>query len=107
MLKFLRNFFEKVRTPDYATLWKAGAAIIDVRSKAEFRLGHIDESVNIPLDSLKQNLYQLPSDKQAPIIVCCASGIRSSQALTVLKRVGYSQVFNAGSWTSLHKKMYN
>lgn len=107
MLKFLRNLFERHAKPDYAALWKAGAVVIDVRSKSEYALGHIDGSLNIPLDSLKQSLHRLPSDKQTPLIVCCASGIRSGQAKSLLTRAGHHQVFNAGGWTTLRKIFNN
>lgn len=107
MLEFLRKLFTNMSEPDYAALRKAGAVIIDVRTQSEYKRGHIDDSVNIPLDMLKQSLHRLPSDKRTPLIVCCVSDVRSGQAQSLLTRAGYQQAFNGGSWTSLNKKLHN
>jgi phage shock protein E len=89
---------------DYAALVKQGAVILDVRSKSEFASGHIKGSLNISVDSLGRNLAQL-KDKHKPIITCCASGMRSASAKSILKANGYEQVFNGGSWISLKNKI--
>jgi rhodanese-related sulfurtransferase len=95
----LRQFrFRKVRmqVPD---LMKAGAVVVDVRSRAEFASGSSRGSINIPLDELSRGLKKL--DRSKPVILCCASGARSAMAERVLKQVGFEQVFNAGSWANL------
>jgi phage shock protein E len=79
-----------------------GAIIIDVRSKGEFSSGHAKGSINIPLDQLSSNLKKLKSKEQA-IITCCASGMRSASARSILKSAGYLHVYNAGSWNRLNK----
>lgn len=89
---------------DYAQLVKAGAIIIDVRSKGEFSSGHIKGSVNIPVDQLTNNLNKL-KDKNATIITCCASGMRSASAKSILKSNGYTEVYNGGPWNSLENKI--
>lgn len=93
-----------IKTVDYAQLVKAGAIIVDVRSKGEYSGGHIKDSINIPLDQLKNNLSRLP-DKQKAIITCCASGMRSGMAKTILTSNGYQSVFNGGGWISLTNKI--
>lgn len=93
-----------IKTVDYAQLVKAGAIIVDVRSKGEYNGGHIKGSINIPLDQLKNNLSRLP-DKQKAIITCCASGMRSGMAKTILTSNGYQSVFNGGGWISLTNKI--
>lgn len=89
---------------DYATLVKEGAVVLDVRTKGEYSGGHIKGSVNISVDQLAGNLHRLP-DKQKPIITCCASGMRSASAKSILKSKGYTQVYNAGSWSGLRNKL--
>lgn len=74
-----------------------GAIILDVRSKGEFQSGHVKGSVNIPVDSLERNMHKL-KDKDRTIITCCASGMRSGVAKSVLRRNGYTNVHNGGSW---------
>ena len=93
-----------METTDFAALVKQGATVVDVRSKGEYASGHIKNSINIPVDQLATNLARL-KDKNKPIITCCASGMRSSSALTILKNAGYTHVYNGGGWMSLNNKI--
>jgi phage shock protein E len=77
---------------------------LDVRSKGEYAGGHIKGSMNIPVDQLSGNLSKL-NDKNKPIITCCASGMRSASAKSILKSNGYTEVHNGGSWYSLKNKI--
>ena len=45
------------------------------------------------------------TDKNKPIITCCASGMRSASAKSILKSNGFSQVYNGGGWSSLRNKI--
>jgi phage shock protein E len=89
---------------DYTALVKQGAVILDVRTKGEYSAGHIKGSVNISVDQLRSNLTRL-KDKNTPIITCCASGMRSGTAKSILKSSGYLQVHNGGSWQSWQHKI--
>lgn len=89
---------------DYAELVKKGAVILDVRSKSEYDGGHIKNSINIPVDQLQKNLSKL-KDKNKPIITCCASGMRSASAKSILQNNGYKNVHNGGGWSSLNNKI--
>jgi len=100
-LKQLFGFGPKV---DYAQLVKQGAIILDVRSKGEYQSGHIKGSINISVDTLSNNLSKLKKDK--PIITCCASGMRSAQAKSILKSNGYTEVHNGGGWSNLQNKIH-
>ena len=88
---------------NYKELMEKGAVIVDVRTSAEFSSGHIRNSINIPLQTLKANLSKL--NKQKPVITCCASGMRSASAEGILMASGFTEVVNGGSWTSLEKKL--
>lgn len=100
-LKQLFGFGPKV---NYAELVKQGAIILDVRSKGEYAGGHIKGSMNISVDALSSNLNKL-KDKNKTIITCCASGMRSASAKSILKSNGYTQVHNGGGWSSLQTKI--
>ena len=100
-LKLLFGFGPKV---NYAELVKQGAIILDVRSKGEYAGGHIKNSLNIPVDTLRQNLSKL-KDKNTTIITCCASGMRSASAKNILKSNGYPNVYNGGGWSSIQNKI--
>jgi phage shock protein E len=104
MLDSLKNMFGMGPSVDYSDLVKQGAVILDVRSKGEYSGGHIQGSVNISVDQLKSNLHRLPN-KEKPIITCCASGMRSSTAKSILQSNGYSNVHNGGSWLGLKNKI--
>lgn len=89
---------------DYAALVKEGAIILDVRSKSEYAGGHIENSINIPVNELQNNLSRL-KNKDKTIITCCASGMRSASAKNVLENNGYKNVHNGGGWSSLNSKL--
>ncbi len=91
-------------TVDYADLVKQGAVILDVRSKGEYSGGHIKGSINVSVDTLSNNLAKL-KDKNKTIITCCASGMRSASAKSILKSNGYTNVYNGGGWSSLKNKI--
>jgi rhodanese-related sulfurtransferase len=48
---------------------------------------------------LGNRLAEIP--KTAPVVLCCASGTRSGMASLVLKKNGYKQVYNVGTWGKL------
>ena len=104
MLNILKQILGLGPKVDYAELVKQGATILDVRSKGEYAGGHIKGSLNIPVDTLSNNLNKLKG-KDKPIITCCASGMRSSQAKSILNANGFLHVYNGGGWTSLKSKI--
>jgi len=71
----------------------AGAAVLDVRSAGEFQGGAFPGATHVPLGELSGRLGRLRKDR--PLIVYCASGMRSAAAVRLLKRAGFDAV-NAG-----------
>jgi phage shock protein E len=102
MIQILKRIFGIGSKVDMGELIAKGAIIIDVRSKEEYAGGHLKNSVNIPLNSLSGNIKNAKS-KDQPIITCCVSGMRSSNAKHFLKEQGYTNVHNGGNWVSLKK----
>ncbi len=102
-MSFLRKLFGLAPKTDYVELIRQGAIIVDVRTPGEYKSGHIKGSLNIPLDSIGNNLSKLKKDKS--IICCCASGMRSASAKNILKSKGYNEVYNGGSWIGLQNKI--
>ena len=103
MLNKIKQILGMGKAVDYAELVKQGAIILDVRSTAEYAGGHIKGSINIPLPVLAGNLAKLTPGKA--IITCCASGMRSASARTILKSNGFMDVHNGGGWSSLQHKI--
>ena len=103
MMNLFKSLFEKKETVDYTRLLREGAQIVDVRSPGEFGSGHIRGSVNIPLPDLKNNVKKI--SRQKPVITCCASGMRSSSAKSILLSLGYTNVHNGGGWINLQNRL--
>ncbi len=80
-----------------------GAVIIDVRSQGEFAGGHIKGAKNIPLNEIGNKINDIKKLNK-PVIACCASGMRSSQATFILKQNGIDAI-NGGGWQSLQNKL--
>ncbi len=94
------GFFDFFRIPDINQKMDEyrnteGAVLLDVRTPEEFREGRIPESRNIPLQVLNRVNNQIPA-KDTPIFIYCYSGSRSGQAVSMLRRMGYTSVTNLG-----------
>jgi len=81
--------------PEAREMVANGAQLVDVRSPQEFAMGAIPGSKNLPLQAI--HLAEEHLDKTKPVIVYCASGMRSGQALGVLSQMGFNAVHNLGS----------
>ena len=101
MIATIKNLLGLGPKADFEKLMNEGAVILDVRTKAEYADGHVKGSMNIPLQNLSANLSKLKKDK--PVITCCASGMRSGSAKSILKSEGFKEVHNGGSWTNLRR----
>jgi rhodanese-related sulfurtransferase len=77
---------------------KNGALVIDVRSPGEFNSGHLVRAINIPLDEIETAVPKRVKDKNQVLLLHCASGMRSGMAKGKLEGMGYTKVFNLGSY---------
>lgn len=75
----------------------AGTKFIDVRSEMEFRSGHVQSAVNIPLDQLKNRYKEINGLGEFPVVFYCRSGNRSSQAVSYLRKLGFENIHNGGA----------
>ena len=71
---------------------KQDITILDVRTKREFGMGHIEGALNIPVDELRDNLDKL--DRNSKIVVHCRTSYRSYLAYLILKNSGFKNVWN-------------
>ena len=84
---------------------EANAFLLDVREPEEVKqTGYIEQSVNIPLDSLRERLNDLPRDRE--IIIYCKSGQRSYIGERILRNNGFKKVKNLDGAFSLYSSMY-
>lgn len=81
---------------------KTSLVILDVRTDGEYRDGHIEGAVNIPVNELEGRLGEL--EKEDETLVYCRTGNRSGTAVGILKENGYEKIFhmNKGitAWTA-------
>lgn len=74
--------------------------IVDVRTPSEFMGGNVLGSINIPVQELQQRLEEV-KQLQTPLVLCCASGGRSSMATDFLKNQGI-ECCNGGTWLDVN-----
>ena len=105
----LKSATSKVKTVNSQELTimvnRENAKVIDVRSKDDFRKGHIVDAIHAPLADIKNNqVVALEKLKSTPIIIVCNAGITSSQAAQLLVAQGFENVHNLkggmGDWKS-------
>jgi rhodanese-related sulfurtransferase len=88
----LNGDLAEVKVSDVRDLVESGAFIVDVREPGEFRHGHLNNAVNIPLSQLRDRVSEIPRD--VPVYVHCRSSARSYNAYMALKGFGYTNVKN-------------
>ena len=77
--------------------------IVDVRTIPEFDGGSVAKAINIPLDQVPERLEELKA--MQPMVMCCAAGVRSGQAVNYLNQMGLKEVYNGGSWQQVHQTL--
>ena len=100
MMNLFKSLLGRTKTGQIAEARARGAVIIDVRTPTEFAGGHAKGAVNVPLDTLESKLNTI-KQYQKPIVLCCASGMRSSRAKALLAERGVPDLHDAGSWRNL------
>jgi rhodanese-related sulfurtransferase len=81
----------------------SGYTIVDVRSQMEFQGGHVAGSVNIPLQEVPDRVQEFANMPQ-PLLLCCASGNRSGQAVAYLRAQGV-ECENGGGWMEVNYRL--
>lgn len=78
---------------------EAGATLVDVRTRPEFETDHPKGAINVPVHQLPAEIERLEK-KPAPIVVCCATGMRSARAAKQLRRANIEtlDLGGRGNW---------
>ncbi len=96
--------FQSLKVTEYKSQFtdaKASHILVDVRTPAEFKGGHLPGAINIPLQQFADRVSELDGDD--PVVVVCASGNRSKSASNILVRSGRKQVYNLSGGTMAWK----
>ena len=101
MFGIFKNIFSKTDTTQMKDIISKGAFLVDVRTPSEFAEGHVNGSVNIPLDQVQNQLAKFKNKEN--IVVFCRSGNRSSQAKSILEQNGFTNVTNGGTWQEVNQ----
>ncbi|CDL84434.1 rhodanese-like domain-containing protein [Xenorhabdus cabanillasii] len=73
---------------------KEDAIVVDLRSRDDFRRGHIIGSVNLTPSEIKENnLGELEKHKKQPVIIVSANGLESKTPAENLVKAGFEQVY--------------
>ena len=83
---------------------KEPVVLLDIREKEEIALGYIEGATFLPQGLLSEKVENLLPDKDAPVVIYCAGGIRSLAAARLMKEKGYTHVFSMAKgikgWTA-------
>ena len=71
--------------------------VIDVRSEAEWRQGHLENAILIPHERIGTDIARLTGDKNTRLYLYCRSGRRTAIAAKTLTRAGYRNLVNLGT----------
>jgi rhodanese-related sulfurtransferase len=75
-----------------------GALLVDVREVSEYDEAHVPGALHVPYQQIEGRLAELPAERD--IIVYCASGVRSSLAVSILERHGMAAANMRGGFSS-------
>src|SRR6478735_9369100 len=92
LLKKTKAEIREVTTAQADEQRAAGAVVLDVREPDEYQQGAIPGVVYIPRGQLESNIESRIQDKDATVLIHCASGVRSVFAAKTLGELGYSDV---------------
>ena len=70
--------------------------LIDVRTPEEYASGHINKSINIPIQIFEEEMKAKNYPKDSFIVVYCKSGVRSKKAAQILDSLGFTNVYTLG-----------
>lgn len=91
-----RVFQTKSLTPEEAwelILKDHTAILVDVRTHEDYKTGHLQESICIPLQDISNNPFSVCARKDTPIILYCQKGYKNTVAAQALIDAGYSRVY--------------
>lgn len=91
VMRRLRKFRE-LGPAEGVLFMNKGAAVLDLRTQAEFSAGHIIRARNIPLPELDARAGELEKHREEPLLLCCKDGSESPRAAGRLIKRGFKQL---------------
>jgi sulfur-carrier protein adenylyltransferase/sulfurtransferase len=103
MLRHARSTITEWTATDVEQRIKQGERfpVVDVREKIEWNEGHLPNAVHVPRGFLELQIEEAVPDKDQPVLLYCAGGVRSALAAETLTQMGYKQPISmAGGYTA-------
>jgi molybdopterin/thiamine biosynthesis adenylyltransferase/rhodanese-related sulfurtransferase len=92
LLREARASIREVSPQEVSALPAGGATIVDVREASEWEQGHLPAAVHISKSYVEQQIEGAVTDRDAPVVLYCAGGVRSLFAAQALEQLGYTNV---------------
>ena len=92
LLREARSQIREVTPQEVDALPDGGATVIDVREASEWEQGHLPGALHISKSYVEQQIENAVPDRDAPVILYCAGGVRSLFAAQTLMDMGYTDV---------------
>lgn len=90
---------DEIEIEEALILYENGAIFVDVREKDEYKKKQFNDSVNIPVEEIKDGLNGY--DRKTTIIFCCTMGGRSDLALRKARKMGFKKIYNLGNFEKI------
>jgi len=83
----------------------AKPVVLDVRTKAEYKQGHIKGALLVPNTEINQRIEKKIPNKTETVLVYCHSGSRSHMAVRAMRKMGYDEAYSFGGLNTWRGKL--
>lgn len=97
---------KKITYTQYLQMKQGNESIIllDVRRIEEYAIRHLPNSILFSLDKIEMHIEEYFPDKQQTYVIYCRSGVRSVYAIHIMKKLGYTSLYDLGGIISIPQK---
>lgn len=88
------EIIHEISATELQAVLKKEIQLVDVRTASEFNNGHIDNALNIDVNSADFNTETQQLDKSKPVYIYCQSGKRSSNAAKKMESLGFTKIYD-------------
>jgi|SaaInlStandDraft_4_1057021.scaffolds.fasta_scaffold135322_1 rhodanese-related sulfurtransferase len=106
MFKLFNKNVKNLRPDEFKNEMTGEFVLIDVRTKDEFKMGHIDKAVNIPIDRISTKIGDIRKYSGKKLLIYCLSGARSSSAAAFLDNAGLEGIYNLSGGISAWNRTF-
>ncbi|MBA2254029.1 MAG: molybdopterin-synthase adenylyltransferase MoeB [Chloroflexi bacterium] len=92
LMREVRASVREVSPTEAELLGGTGVTLVDVRESTEWDEGHVPDAIHVPRGFLESRIEAAVPDRDAPVILYCAGGVRSALAARQLAELGYTDV---------------